>query len=291
MRRCAEMGTGLWRAAALLGAAFALGLASSASAQGVPKLDERQAVADSQAVVGSIPPDFELLDRRERPVKLSDYRGKPLLVSFIYTGCFTICPTQTRALHDAVKGLDRMLGPHQFNVVSIGFNQPMDSPLAMRAFAAQQRVNYPNWEFLSPGREQVEALTRAYGFSYVATPAGFDHVVGVTVLDAEGRIHSQVYGNRMTAEALGLPLRQLLLNAPMSGKLPTFEELIDRVIILCTVYDPDTGEYRYNWSLLFQLLGGLGFFLTVAVYLGREWHTQRLARQQLHDAVAGLPAH
>jgi protein SCO1/2 len=62
----------------------------------VPALDERQAVRDSQAVVGSHRPIFACSTARARPVRLADYRGKPLLVSFIYTGCFQVCPTQTR---------------------------------------------------------------------------------------------------------------------------------------------------------------------------------------------------
>ena len=253
-------------------------LAAAPAAAQVPTLDERQAIRDSQAVVGSVPADFKLLDGREKPVNLSAYRGKPLLVSFIYTGCFTVCPMQTQALHDAVRGLDRMLGPHQFNVVSIGFNQPVDSPLAMRAFAAQQRVNYANWAFLSPAAADVPALTRAFGFSYVRTPAGFDHVLGVTVLDAEGRVHSQVYGDRLTTEALGVPLRRLLLTAPIEGGVPDLGSLIDRVRILCTVYDADTGRYRYDWKLILEIIGGLGFFVTMAVYLGREWRAQRRQR-------------
>jgi protein SCO1 len=269
MRRCAE---------ALTALLLSLPPVAPAAAEGVPTLDTRQAVTLSQAVVGSVPPDFTLLDRQGRPVRLAGYRGKPLLVSFIYTGCFTICPTQTRALHDAVRGLDRMLGPNQFNVVSIGFNQPFDSPQALRAFAAQHLIDYPNWEFLSPPRQQVDALTRAYGFSYVETPAGFDHIVGVTVLDAQGRIHGQVYGDRLTAEALGVPLRELILAAPVSGTLPSVAELVERVRILCTVYDADAGEYRYDWKLLLELFGGLLFFVSVGVYLTREWLAQRRTR-------------
>jgi protein SCO1/2 len=269
MRRCVET------LSALL---LALSLAAPARAEGVPTLDTRQALIASQAVIGSVPPDFTLLDRQGRPVRLADYRGKPLLVSFIYTGCFTICPTQTRALHDAVRGLDGMLGPRQFNVISVGFNQPFDSPQALRAFAAQQRITYANWEFLSPPRQQVDALTRAFGFSYVETPAGFDHIVGVTVLDGQGRIHGQVYGDRLTAEALGVPLRELILATPTSGAMPTLAELAERVRILCTVYDPDTGEYRTDWKLLLELFGGALFFGTAVVYLGREWLAQRRMR-------------
>lgn len=277
MRPCIDRAAGI--ATALT---FVLALAAApVRAEGVPKLDERRAIAESQAVIGQMPADFTLRDRAGQPVRLADYRGKPLLVSFIYTGCFTVCPTQTRSLHEAVKGLDRMLGPSQFNVVSIGFNQPFDSPQAMKAFAAQHRIDYRNWEFLSPPREQVDALTKAYGFSYIETPAGFDHIVGVTVLDAQGRIHGQVYGDRLTAEALGVPLRQLILSTPPSGTVPSFEELVDRVRILCTVYDPDTGEYRYNWRLLFEIIGGSAFFVTAIVYLLRERQMARRAREAL----------
>ncbi|MBX3636917.1 MAG: SCO family protein [Rubrivivax sp.] len=256
-------------------------LTTPARADGVPQLDERRAMADSQAVVGSVPPDFTLLDRREQPLSLSQYRGKPLLVSFVYTGCFTACPVLTRSLHEAVKGLDRMLGPGQFNVVSIGFNQPIDSPLAMRAFAAQHRIGYPNWDFLSPAAEDVPALTRAHGFSYVRTPAGFDHVLGVTVIDAQGRIHAQVYGHRLTTEALGVPLRELVLAQAAAAPLGSLEDLVARVRILCTVYDADTGEYRYDWKLLLEIFGGLAFFTSVGVWFWRERRAQRQARAAL----------
>jgi protein SCO1/2 len=245
----------------------------------VPTLDEGEALRLGEAAIGRSVPDVTLQDRQGRPVRLASYRGKPLLVSFIYTGCFQVCPTQTRALHEAVKGLDRMLGPHQFNVVSIGFNQPDDSFLAMRAFAAQQRIDYPNWEFLSPAAAQVDGLSRAFGFSYVATPAGFDHVVGVTVVDAHGRIHSQVYGDRLRADQLGSPLRQLLLDAPPPAA-SSLSTLVERVRILCTIYDPDTGAYRYDYKLIFEIVGGLLFFGSVALYFLFEWRDRRRARKR-----------
>jgi len=270
MRRFAELSAAL---------ALSLSLAGAGTmAAEPPALDEAQALRLSQAAIGRMVPDAVLLDTREQPVRLSSFRGKPLLVSFIYTGCFQICPTQTKALHEAVKGMDKVFGPHQYNVVSIGFNQPFDSPTAMRAFAAQQRIDYPNWAFLSPPAAGVDALTRAFGFSYQATPAGFDHLLGVTVVDTQGRIHSQVYGDRMTAAALGEPLRQLLNAAPLTpGR--TLESLVERVRILCTVYDPETGAYRYDYKLILEIIGGLAFFLSVLAHLLLDrWRHRRGTR-------------
>ncbi len=255
------------------------------SGAAVASLDEREALQAALAVVGQPVPDITLLDRQGRPVRLAGYRGKPLLVSFIYTGCFQVCPLQTRSLYEAVKGLDRMLGEHQFNVVSVGFNQPFDAPDAMRAFASQHRIEHRNWDFLSPSVTQVGPLARAFGFSFVATPAGFDHLLGVTVVNAQGHIHAQVLGSRLRADQLGVPLRQLLLLAPpTSASLLT--AMVDRVRILCTVYDPDTGEYRYDYKLIFEIIGGLLFFASVTIYLLLEWRERRRARR---DPCAGPP--
>jgi protein SCO1/2 len=149
----------------------------------------------------------------------------------------------------------------------------------MRSFARQHRIEYRNWEFLSPPRESVEALTRAFGFSYVATPAGFDHVLGVTVVDAGGRIRAQVYGDRLRADRLGAPLRELLLNAPPAAS-STLAAVVERIRILCTVYDPETGEYRYDIKLILEIIGGALFFISVALYLLFEWRDQRRARRQ-----------
>ncbi len=245
----------------------------------LPTLNEAAALRAARAAIGRPMPDLVLLDRQGRSVKLSDYRGKPLLVSFIYTGCFQICPTQTRALLQAVQGLERTLGEHQFNIVSIGFNQPFDSPEAMRSFARQHLIEHGNWEFLSPSRDVLAQLTNTFGFSYVATPAGFDHVLGVTVVDAAGRIHAQVFGDRLRADQLGEPLRQLLLGTPPAAT-STLAAVVERVRILCTVYDPETGEYRYDYKLIFEIIGGALFFFSVAIYLLIEWRDQRRARRR-----------
>lgn len=255
------------------GLLLALGLAGpAAAAEGV--LDRDEALRLSQAAIGRVPANYTFLDRQGRPVRLSDYRGKPLLVSFIYTGCFQICPTTTRSLHEAVQDLGKLVGFDKFNVVSIGFNQPFDSPQAMRSFASQNGVALPNWEFLSPHGSIVEPLTRDFGFSYVTNTGGFDHLLEVSVLDGEGRIYSQVYGERMTPNQLGEPVRQLLRGAPMPQTL-SLDDLIERVRILCTVYDPKTGQYRYDYGLFMELIGGAIFFFAMFWYLGREWLQHR----------------
>ncbi|MBI5256346.1 MAG: SCO family protein [Burkholderiales bacterium] len=263
-------------------------LCAMAGAQAQPALDADAALRDSQAAIGRQLSDHALLDRQGQPTRLSAYRGKPLLVSFIYTGCFQICPTTTRSLASAVAALSETFGADKFNVVSIGFNQPFDSPAAMRTFAKQMGIDAPNWDFLSPPPASVDALTREFGFRYQATPAGFDHVLTVTVVDAQGKIVQQVYGERLSRDKLGEPLRRLLRDAPLPAE-SALTGLVERVRILCTVYDEQTGTYRTNYGLVLEIAGGVTFALAMIWFFVAEWRTRRRLRRALSRAGPPLP--
>lgn len=260
-------------------ACAALALADTPAEEGTPvSLDQKTALQASQAVIGTTPQDYTFLDREGRPVRLSQYRGKPLLVSFIYTGCFQVCPLTTRSLQSAVEAGRDLFGTDQFNIVSIGFNQPADSYLSLKAFARQYRIDAPNWEFLSPHASIVSSLTREFGFSYLATPAGFDHILQATLLDAQGRIYQQIYGDTLTADSIGEPLRQLITNTPVQRQ-SGIEDLVDRVRILCTVYDPKTGKYEVKYGLLIEVAGGVTFALAMLWFFISEWLSQRRTRR------------
>ena len=275
---------GLALVCAMLAAPFAAAQEEAPTTSG---LDPVSALRDSQAAIGRAVGEHLLLDRRGRPVRLSDYRGKPLLVSFIYTGCFKVCPTTTQSLSVAVQQLGQVFGANGFNVVSVGFNQPFDSPTAMRAFAAQMGIEAPNWDFLSPTPGTVGALLSDFGFRYVATPAGIDHVLTVSVLDAQGRIYAQVYGERLSRDQLGEPLRRLLNDAPPQSGL-SLTEMVQRVRILCTVYDPKTGEYRYDYGLILEIAGGVTFAMAMSCFFLLEWRTRRQMRRIARPVAAPL---
>jgi protein SCO1/2 len=220
--------------------------------------DEKLALKESQAAIGRTIGDYRFTDSQGRPVRMAELRGKPLVVSFVYTGCFQACPVATQALAKAVRQAREALGQDAFQVVSIGFNQPFDTPEAMAAFARQNRVADPRWEFLSPDRKDVAALTQAFGFSFDATPKGFDHITQATIVDAGGVIYRQVYGESFELPLFVGPLKEL--RSGQASEAATLENVWEKVKLYCTVYDPNTGGYRLNYSLFFELFAGLTTF-------------------------------
>jgi protein SCO1/2 len=265
------------RALAAIAAAFAMMLCALAATGA--SLDLNRALAQSQAAVGRQLGDYAFTDRDGSRLRLADYRGKPLLVSFVYTGCSQVCSTTTRFLGRAVTEARRALGPDAFNVATIGFNLPFDSPPAMKAFAKQQGIDQSRWKFLSPDAASVDALAADLGFVYNATAGGFDHVTQVTIVDANGRVFRQVYGESFELPMLIGPLRELVTGAP--SPVQNVSELLDRVRILCTVYDPVSGSYRLNYGLFIEIFAGLSVLGSILWYLSTEWRRQRRTLRNL----------
>ncbi len=233
------------------------------------------ALAVSQAAIGRPVGDHRFQSARGATVALSDFRGKPLVISLIYTSCYHICPTTTKHLATVVKKARSALGEDSFNVLTIGFDAANDTPDAMRVFAAQQSVDVPGWEFLSGDQASIDALAADLGFLYFPTPSGFDHLIQASILDADGVVFRQVYGIRFDTPHLIEPLKVLVFGEDGSATL--LDQITTRIKLFCTVYDPASDSYVFDYSIFIGLIMGL-LLGGWAVYLvAREWVLTRKA--------------
>lgn len=230
--------------------------------------DNAAALKISQAVIGHAVGDYHFTDADGRTVKLSDYRGKPLVVSLVYTSCYHVCPVITRHLHKMVDVAQQALGPDSFAVVTIGFDTRNDTPTAMQSFARQQGVDLSQWRFLSTDAATIDRLTKDLGFIYYASPKGFDHLAQATVIDPQGKVYRQVYGDNFDIPLLVEPLKELVTG--VVTQQGGFAGINHRIRLFCTVYDPATQSYRTDYSLFVGMAVG-GFILIFAiVFLVRE---------------------
>lgn len=235
--------------------------------------DPSSALKESQAAIGRQAGNYSFLDSEGRTIRLAQLRDKPLVVNFVYTGCFQVCPTATQFLAAAVKDAERSLGPGTFRVATIGFNLPFDSPAAMKQFARKYGIDSPGWLFLTPQADTLAALTQDFGFRYEATAAGFDHLLQVSIVDRRGRIYRQVYGEQFDTPLFVGPLLELARNSPVEQV--TLASFLDKVKILCTVYDPSAGRYRVSYAIPIEILVGASVMLAVIAFLGLELRRRR----------------
>ncbi len=253
---------------ALLAAGMALAQAG-ASEQSM----QDKALAVSQAAVGNALPELEFVDTRGRAVNLADFRGRPLLVTLVYTGCADICPALIESLYPAVRTAQEAFGEDSFAVITIGFDTRHDSAERMRSFARQNGVDLPNWFFLAGTSASVEQLSDAVGFTIVPSAGGFEHMAQVSFVDRDGRIYQQLYGGVFSTPAVVEPLKDLVFGRTRS--ILSFAGIADRVKLFCTVFNPNTGRYYFNYSLFIGLAIGIACLLLVLSWLVREFLRSR----------------
>jgi protein SCO1/2 len=139
----------------------------------------------------------------------------------------------------------------------------------MRDFAAERGQFPANWVFASSDAAAVRRLLDGVGFTFAATSRGFDHMIQATIVDAEGVVVRQVYGQDIEPPQLVEPLKRLALGE-QAGK-DTLAAMVEGVRLFCTVFDPKSGRYRFDWSIVLSFAIGVMCFTAVAVFLWRSW--------------------
>jgi len=224
-------------------------------------LDDKEALKISQSAIGKQLGDYTFLSLGGRKVRLSDYRGKPLVIDMIYTHCPLVCAIKTRNL-DALKLSRDALGVDSFGVLTIGFDTENDTPEAMDDFGKRMDVKMANWEFVSADADTIKKLSKDLGFVFSPSPGGgFDHITQTTFIDGQGRVYQQIYGEEFDNKTLLEPLKNMIYNIKTAES--GFAGLSNRVRLFCTIYDAKTGKYKVDYSYFY----GIGMGILVSLFI------------------------
>ena len=242
----------------------------AAAAGATQEYDRDSALAISQAAIGARLDDYRLRDSHGQAFDLARLRGRPLVVSMIYTSCHHVCPMITRSLVDTVDVAREALGDGSFSVVTIGFDWNVDTPDRMRQFATQQgAAGMDDWHFLAGDARTIADLSDNLGFIFFPSAKGFDHLAQTTIVDRNGTIYRQLYGVNLDTPTLVEPLKELVFDTPRSAGL--VDHWISTFRLFCTVYDPNSDRYRFDYSIFMTIAVGLLCLGAIATFIVREW--------------------
>jgi len=243
--------------------------------------DEKEVFRISQAAIGNQVGDYTFLDRSGRKVSLSDYRGKPLVISMIFTHCPFVCATTTRSL-GTLKASQAAFGADSFGVLTVGFDTENDTPEAMDDFAKRMGIDLANWEFVSSDPETIRKLSKDLGFTFYPTDeGGFSHITQTTFIDAQGKVYRHIYGEEFDNKTLIEPLREMIYNLKTAE--PGLAGLSNKVKLFCTVYDTKEGKYKVSYNYFYGI--GLGFLISflIAWWIAAEYRRSPKRDHPNHD--------
>ena len=143
----------------------------------------------SLGVIGPAP-SLGLVDLDGRAVSLAEFRGRVVLVSFIYTSCPSACPLVTQRMAALQRRLSEAgLFPSRASLISVTVDPDRDSAAALARYAKGFNADPRGWKFLRERREALGPVLAAWGEWTTRLPNGeVDHPARLYLIDPTGRI-------------------------------------------------------------------------------------------------------
>jgi len=151
--------------------------------------------------VGDAVPDFALKDQTGSTVRLSDLRGEPVAVTFLYTRCpiATACPMTTAKFSK----LDAMLADAKLGqLLTVTVDPEHDTPEVLADYAKKAGANPKRWKFLTGSPEAVARVASDFGVIYYPEHGQIVHSLAVAVVDPKGRLATIYFGENWQPEHL-----------------------------------------------------------------------------------------
>ncbi len=182
----------------------------------LPDNTNTAAMTDGILEVGDLLPDVALIDQHDQRRSLSEWKGTPLLLTFIYTRCPlpNFCPAMNRNVASIQKSLaaDPALAG-RLKLISVSFDPEYDTPAVLAEFAKTFQTDPAVWTWLTGNRVTTDRLAAKFGVSVIrgdASPTDVAHNLRTTLIDAGGKIVKMYSGSAWMPSAVLSDLRAVI---------------------------------------------------------------------------------
>ena len=139
--------------------------------------------------VGETVPDFQLVDQDGRAVRLSDYRGRAVVLTFIYTRCPlpNFCPLMSKHFAELEQRLNKEL-PGRYHLLSISMDPEFDTPAVLKEYASRYEARTADWTFATGDAGQIDTVAQLLGLYYVRENGLISHDLRTALFGPDGRL-------------------------------------------------------------------------------------------------------
>jgi len=175
--------------------------------------------------IGASMPDASLVNQDGKPIKLRDYRGRALVVTFIYTRCPLpdYCTLMSNNFAAVRRELDKSpetlaARPH---LLSITLDPEYDTPKVLRSYGAAHTENYEgekfeHWEFATGEPEEIQRVAAFFGLGYKREGAEIVHSLRTAVISPDGKLYKMFRGNEWKPAEVVNALKEMQSGKPTS---------------------------------------------------------------------------
>jgi len=181
--------------------------------------DYKPAVTYNDLEPGETVPDFHFLNQSGRMIRLGQFRGKVVLLTFIYTRCPlpNFCVRMSRNFADIDKALAKDPALYaKTHLLSVSFDPEYDTPKVLRSYGGAYTGRYTqetfaHWDFAAPPEKELAKVEQFFDIG--ATPERdhtITHSLSTVVITPDGKIDKWFPGNDWTPQQALEAVRQLV---------------------------------------------------------------------------------
>ncbi|GAB1489192.1 SCO family protein [Opitutaceae bacterium] len=172
--------------------------AEAAIAAGTNALRQDTTIRGKRAYreVGENLPDFALYDQSGAVVSPARFRGKSIVLNFIYTRCpiATMCPAATERMM-SLQRQAKAAGVTNLELISITLDPEFDTPGVLKEYAEDRGIDTSNFSFLTGPESAIKDLLRQFGVIAMAEGSILQHTLATLLINENGRIVHRVDGS------------------------------------------------------------------------------------------------
>jgi len=153
--------------------------------------------------VGDLMPEYKFTNEVGKAMSLSEFRGKALAITFLFTRCPypTFCPRMASNLKKACKLLsEKSDAPKNWHLLAITIDPGFDTPAVLKEYGTRYEYDPAKWNFLTGAEIDITAIAEQFGLMYWRPDpkqlAGISHNLRTVVIDANGRVQKILPENK-----------------------------------------------------------------------------------------------
>jgi protein SCO1 len=167
---------------------------------------------DPAIQVGSVVPDFHLVDQSGQNVSLSDFKGKGVIISFLYTRCPypNKCPMIGKKLASLAELSEKIGKGDKLQVLAITLDPAHDKPEVLKAYAQGFDEKHKNWRFLTGTEDDIAQVAGAFGVLFWEENGVIEHNMRTAFIDGDGKLQVLKSGSDWQAGQFAAEIKEHL---------------------------------------------------------------------------------
>ena len=163
--------------------------------------------------IGDKVPNFRLTGQDGKPVTFSQFRGKTVVLDFVYTRCAlpNFCIRSSNNFGELQKRFGAEL-KKSLVLLTVTFDPAHDSPEALAKYSQRWNADPGAWHFLTGSEPAIRRVCDLFGEDYFPDEGLMDHSLHTAIIDRNGRLVANLEGNEFTAQQLGDLVQTVLAN-------------------------------------------------------------------------------